>query len=356
MNEKQALKILLNLIQEHREIYDVKLPDFLNEEFIDSDANSAGELLSQILKQEVENAKEEDGEADIRELLPDILAYYRSFRFRAPDRFKAFGIHLNLPAFARFCKKIKWITKANSEDVITAAWKFIFTHEANHFDCDLGSLIVENGLDNTFRAGRYKDFRFHCNHEEALGQTRGKLAVKKMKYIIIAEAIESMFKGASAGYDNFDFYTKALHFGFDEVVSHSVMQLCDKHKPAFLAHVIMNRKDYSHKILKIYFHFRLENFNENHKLAVPKNVNFDEKAEKQLNKILKKDKLFEELVEKAKAQLLADPHHPSLRVSKFNGVEGIYEARLDRGSRILFKKNESGGFTILEIGKELYRH
>ena len=331
MNEKEALNVLLNLIQEHRETYDVIHPDFLDQEYIESDSKSAGGLLVEILTADVEKATEEDGVTNLNELLPDILAYYRSFR---------------------------WITNAKTEDVIKAAWKFIFIHEANHFDCDLGSLVVENGLNNTFRAGRYSDRGYHCSHEEALGQTRGKLAVQKMKYRDIAQSIESIFNGASSGYDNFKFHPKAAHIGFDEVVSHSVRQVCDKNKPAFMAHAVLNRKDYSHKILKVYIHYRLEKIEGVNELAIPKSILMSERADKSLSKIVKKDRLFLKDWETAKGQLATNPSHPSLGVRKFQGRNGVYEGRINKADRFLFLPLPNQVFMIEDIGKrnDLYPH
>lgn len=46
---------------------------------------------------------------------------------------------------------------------------------------------------------------------------------------------------------------------------------------------------------------------------------------------------IQERVWKAIDILSGDPHHPSLRVKKLKGTEGIWEARISRGYRLTFE-------------------
>ena len=356
MNKKEAFDDLLNIFREFRNTSEVTLPDFLNSDAIEMDFKDTGELLGKILYSEVHNATEADGNIDVRALSIELMAYYCSFRFANPDPRKQFGVHLLLDVFVKFCKKIKWDSKSDTQDVISAAWEFVFAHEANHFDCDLGSVLVENGLSTTFNSGRNSLKGFFCEHEESLGQTRAISALKKRKYAQIIDAIKTIYAGAPDGYGDLNYLYGNVSIGFDEVVSHSVNQECDMNRPAVLIHSILSRKHYSPKTLKVFIHYSSIPVTNVSSLATPTGVKIDPKAEKQLHKLAKKDKTFSKSVEKTKNQLMNNPHHPSLGVCKFQGADGIYEARIDGGARLIFKRNEEGEFVILELGRELYRH
>ena len=49
-------------------------------------------------------------------------------------------------------------------------------------------------------------------------------------------------------------------------------------------------------------------------------------------------------LERKLGMLLANPKHPSLRVKKMEGFEGVFEARFSKGYRFTFQKEVHGYF------------
>ena len=54
-------------------------------------------------------------------------------------------------------------------------------------------------------------------------------------------------------------------------------------------------------------------------------------------------------LERKLGMLLANPKHPSLRVKKMEGFDGIFEARFSKGYRFTFQK-EGYGYLIRRAG------
>ena len=158
------------------------------------------------------------------------------------------------------------------------------------------------------------------------------------------------------GYDNFNYARGDIEYGFEEVVPHSLNQDCTPTRPVVLARTLLGRKVFGERELKIFFHYKTLNSDGVFKLSIPKDIHLDKHAEKQLEKIYRGNKNYKKKFEKAEALLRSNPHHPSLRTTRFEGIDRCYEARIDGGDRIIFTTNEKGEFIIKEVGKDLYRH
>ena len=361
MNYKSALKELLKILQEHVDVphglFEKDDPNFTRDPGFLLDFKESSEAIVALLKDEVDLATELDSRVNIREIEPDVLAFYKTFLHLSRNSHADWGVHLNIEPFIKFCKKVKWDSGQSAEDVIAACWLFIFTHEANHFDCDLINflLLQSRGLYNNNYPPRKSNY--FCEHEESLGQTRALETILK-KFKIISEAVKASYSGSTNGYGDFKTYWKKTDLGFDEISNHNLAQDCNASNPVALAHTLITRRKFSKDILPVYFHYKVTPVSGVMTLAVPKGIRIGDRVQSRIEKLSKGDKIFHKNFEKTIDLLKQDPHHPSLGTSKFQGVKNRYEVRISKGDRLFIEPSDDGYFDVIDVGKsdELYRH
>ena len=61
-------------------------------------------------------------------------------------------------------------------------------------------------------------------------------------------------------------------------------------------------------------------------------------------------------LEKKLGMLLSNSRHPSLRVKKMEGFDGIFEARFSKGYRFTFQKEDYGYFIRRAGSHDVLRH
>lgn len=286
----------------------------------------------------------------------DVLAYYRTFRSINKGRYSQdWGIHFNLGNFFAFVRRIAASAGVPPQEALPACYHFVLQHEINHYEVDLGIFFLES------HSGQRQYFArpLPDELEEALGSGRGVShpKVKDFKKFIIHRYEHTSL----AGYKDLASYLtpKKQNDAFNKI-------LFDCVKPATpvvpLGHeFIKPGEPFSAKRVPIYLHIgnsvaQAKSPSSQVFQYVVSAITYSKSAEKDLEKISKKNGALLSKVKEAERKIIENPNAHGNRLRKFQGSKDLIEARIDRGYRMLLRDKGDGIYELLHVGNDLYDH
>ncbi len=287
----------------------------------------------------------------------EVLAYYRTFRsIEKGRRHQDWGIHFNVGNFFAFVRRIAKSAGVDGLAVLPACYYFVFQHEVNHYEVDLGIFFLEA------HSGKRGYFNRTTPNllEEALGNGRGAThaKVKKYKKFIVHRYAHSSLPG----YNQLQDYLtpKRQRDAFNEILFDCIRPANSQEVP--LAHEFMKLgQPFSPSQIPIYFHIGIGG--DISKPSVPQNfqyvvnvITYSESGKREIAKLTKKDAQLREKIERVHKKIIENPNSNGNRLRKFHGSRGMIEARIDGGMRMLMQDRGNGAYEVIHIGNDLYDH
>lgn len=287
----------------------------------------------------------------------EVLAYYRTFRsinkgFHAHD----WGIHFNVSNFFAFVRRISESAGVEGLEVLPACYHFVFQHEVNHYEVDLGIFFLEKN------SGKFEYFNMSRPNEleEALGNGRGVTHVKVKKYkkyIVDRYAYSSL-----PGYNKLrDYMTpQRQKDAYNKILFDCLSAFTDQRIP--LAHEFMKPgKPFSSSQIPIYFHIGVggvisKSSTTQYLNFVVNTITISGSGARDIAKLTKRNAQLREKIDKTLIKIIENPNSNGNRLRKFHSSKGMIEARIDDGMRLLLQDRGEGAYEVIHIGKALYSH
>ena len=286
-----------------------------------------------------------------------LLAYYRTFRSINKGRnIQDWGIHFNVGNFFAFVRRIAKSAGTSGIDALPACYYFVWQHELNHYEVDLGVYFLEAHIGKRAYFAKANPLEI----EEALGNGRGVThpKVKGFKKYIVDRYANSSLRGYNQLRDYLT--VKRQNEAFNKILFDLIRPVTTKAVP--IAHEFMKPgKPFSPSLVPLYFHIGIGG--DELRSPVPqvfhyvvKNISVSESAKRDIKKLTRKNALLQEKIETAKQKIISNPDSNGNRLRKFQGSKGMIEARVDEGMRILMQDRGSGNYEIIHVGNDLYNH
>jgi len=287
----------------------------------------------------------------------DVLAYYRTFRSIEKGRHSQdWGIHFNVGNFFAFVRRIAKSAGVDGLEVLPACYYFVFQHEVNHYEVDLGIFFLEA------HSGKREYFMRPTPNllEEALGNGRGATHPKVKKYKKIF--VDRFAHSSLPGYNQLQDYMTPTrqNAAFNEILFDCIRPATQQEIP--LAHEFMKPgRPFSPSLIPIFFHIGIGGVPS--KPSTPQvfqyvvnTITYSESGKREIAKLTKKDSQLREKIERAQKKIIENPNSHGNRLRKFHGSRRMIEARIDGGMRILMQDRGNGAYEVIHIGNGLYDH